>query len=1058
MIDDKNELLQKSLTLIRQLKQRLNEFQVAAREPIAITGLSCRFPGGVDSLDTLFELLLEKRDAVVSVPEKRWKSSELPPDTRQAGLLDNVRGFDAEFFRIAPIEANSLDPQQRLLLEVGHEALEQAALPPSALKDTSTGVFVGIGGQDYYKMLANRDPALFDAYMLSGTSHSTAAGRLAFHLGLQGPAVALDTACSSSLVAAHLACQSLRNRECDVALVGGVNRILAPDYSLALSRSGMLSPECRCKVFAQDADGFVRAEGCAVLVLKRLTEAQRDHDRIFAVIRGTAINQDGQTSGLTVPNGTAQVGVIRKALQDAKVDSADVDFVEAHGTGTRLGDPIELRALQTAYGENRTSHLRVGSVKSNIGHCEATAGLAGLFKALLSVQRGQFLPNLHLEKASDHFPWDESKLQVVTEPESWSAARRLAGVSSFGFSGTNAHLIIEAPPAPVRESLPQSRETRELMVLSAKSPKSLEQLRGRYLSFLERSEDPWEQIAHTSRAGRDHYRFRVAIIAQSKSEAIKKLTEVTPTDIATASSRVDLQQIGQPWEDLQRAYLEGASIAWDRTKGTLVSLPTYCWQHEDYWFEDDGSDLDRILRAAHSAPTEPCRTPETLLEQLEQWVCQQAFRVRDLVPIDAIDSKYERLWVRLGELAARSSEPEIRFSSLLADSPESEVILHLTKRCVDSISSVIQGEMEPLEVLFSHAIYNLPELYRRSPGLKRVNQRLSTAVVEIAKQRGQVRILEVGGGTGSTTRYLLERLPKNQYQYVFTDVAQNLVAQAARDFQNYPLEARLLNLEEPQDEQSCYDLIIASNVIHATRDIAESLVRLRQLLKPSGWLVMLESTKPTGWVSLVSGLTDGWWRYTDLDLRSSSPLLDVPTWKRVLLDNGFASAGVVPGEDAETDLLAGQAVLIAQNDSAFKPEKAVSHDLGTPSSTWPGQSSNVDILSELEELPPKAREQRLQVFLGELLAEILGHRQSVDLSVGFCDLGIDSLTSVVFRNRLERALKVKLSGTLIYTYPTIPILARHLLEILDGEEPAGEKSIEEQLDQKLNSLEQLLSS
>src|ERR1700754_1543447 len=435
---------------------------IAPPSGFAIVGYAARFPGAADA-DEFWDMLRKGRDAISEVPKDRWDVDEFfDPEpgapgkvvTRRAGFVDDVTGFDAPFFGMSTREVRMLDPQHRLLLETAWRAVEHSGTAPTALADTNTGVFVGLATHDYLGM-ASGDMTFpeIEAYMAIGTSNAAAAGRISYRLGLQGPAVAVDTACSSSLVAIHHACQALQLGECDLALAGGANAILTPATMITFSHAHMLAPDGRCKTFDAAADGYVRGEGCGVIVIKRLEDAIRDGDRIRAVIRGSAINQDGASGGLTVPNGVAQQRVIAEALKRAGVAPSDVGYLEAHGTGTSLGDPIEAQAAGAVLGVGREAGrpLLIGSAKTNIGHLEAAAGIAGVIKVVLSLEHELLPQHLHFENPSPHIPWDRLPVQVVNEPTAWerNGRPRIAGVSSFGFAGTNAHVILEeAPVAP----------------------------------------------------------------------------------------------------------------------------------------------------------------------------------------------------------------------------------------------------------------------------------------------------------------------------------------------------------------------------------------------------------------------------------------------------------------------------------------------------------------------------------------------------------------------------------------------------------------------------------
>jgi microcystin synthetase protein McyG len=494
--------------------------------------MGCRFPGGADNPAAYWQLLREGRDAIGEVPCDRWDIELLfdpDPDAparmsvRSGGFLANIGGFDPAFFGIAPREALSMDPQQRLLLEVTWEALEHAGIAAEGLAGSATGVFVGICNSDHFNRLLNRGTDTIDAYLASGNALSVASGRIAYCLGLQGPALSIDTSCSSSLVALHVACRSVRSGESRLAIAAGVNVMCSPEPTIALSKAHMLAPDGRCKTFDASADGFSRGEGCGVLVLKRLEHALADGDRVLALIRGTAVNQDGRSGGLTVPNGPAQEAVIRMALADAGAQANDIDYVEAHGTGTSLGDPIEVRALAGALGGGRTAAnpLLIGSVKTNLGHLESAAGVAGVIKVVLALQHERIPPHLHFRAPSPHIAWADYPVKVEPHGAAWPRGehRRMAGVSSFGFSGTNAHVVIEEAPL-AQSAAALAHRPLHCLPLSARSSAALAQLAGSYAeAFASAEEGSLLDLVNTAGAGRSHLSERAAIVAGSSAEA-----------------------------------------------------------------------------------------------------------------------------------------------------------------------------------------------------------------------------------------------------------------------------------------------------------------------------------------------------------------------------------------------------------------------------------------------------------------------------------------------------------------------------------------------------------
>ncbi len=536
---DRRAIITEALHKIDDLSARLEIAEKAGTEPIAVIGMGCRLPGGVNSPEEYWDLLRDGRSGIVRVPPERWDADALfTEDHTVPGTICNREGgfltswepdeFDAEFFSITPREAAAMDPQHRLFLEVAWEALEDAGIPPNTIRGTQTSVFVGVTAYDYMLTMSGVvRPEDLDAYVLTGNAANFAAGRMAYLLGARGPAVVLDTACSSSLVAIHLACQSLRWRESDTALVGGTNLLLSPGTSIACSRWGMLSPEGQCKTFDASADGYVRSEGCGVVVLKRLCDAQRDGNRILAVVRGSAVNQDGASSGVTVPNGPAQQALLRQALTSAKLTPADIDYIEAHGTGTPLGDPIELDALSKVFTDREgRSPLVLGAVKTNLGHLEAAAGIAGFMKTVLAVRDGHIPRNLNFRELTPHVSEGVSRLFVPTEGVAWPATEqpRRAGVSSFGVSGTNAHVVIEQAPDPV----PVARGSAAVvstLVVSGKTAQRVASMAAMLAEWIEGpgAAVPLADVAHTLNHHRARHTRFGTVVARDHTAAVAGL-------------------------------------------------------------------------------------------------------------------------------------------------------------------------------------------------------------------------------------------------------------------------------------------------------------------------------------------------------------------------------------------------------------------------------------------------------------------------------------------------------------------------------------------------------
>jgi acyl transferase domain-containing protein len=561
--------LQNAVYLVKQAQSRLAALEYAQSEPIAIVGLGCRFPGGANGAEAFWQLLSHGIDAVREVPPQRWNIDEFyDPDptapgkvnTRRGGFLDRVDEFDADFFGISPREAIRVDPQHRVLLEVGWEALEDAGIVPGDIAQTKAGVYIGVIGNDY-ALLQSRDLLDVDVFSGTGCSHAILSNRLSYVLNLNGPSITLDTACSSSLVTVHLACQSLRRREIDLALAGGVNLMLTPEMTVTLTKAYMMSPDGRCNTFDASANGYVRGEGCGLVVLKRLSDAMAVGDRILALVRGSAVNHDGRSNGLSAPNGPAQEAVIRAALREAGLQPRQISYIEAHGTGTRLGDPIEIEALREVFAADRTadSPLLVGSVKTNIGHLESAAGIAGLAKIIVALQHEQIPPHLNLRTVNPLLKLDETPLEIPTALHPWpqDVEPRRAGVSSFGFGGTNGHVILEEAPKEAAGSRQRAAGSSEvagleahylttslphypdrshhLLTLSARTPQALTELATRYATYLDDSPTSLADIAHTAAVGRTHFNHRLAIPAASPSQAASALerfiADATTSDV-----------------------------------------------------------------------------------------------------------------------------------------------------------------------------------------------------------------------------------------------------------------------------------------------------------------------------------------------------------------------------------------------------------------------------------------------------------------------------------------------------------------------------------------------
>jgi 3-oxoacyl-(acyl-carrier-protein) synthase/SAM-dependent methyltransferase/acyl carrier protein len=1132
--------VKRALVEIRRLRAELDLFRRGSSEPVAILGLAVRLPGGVNSPERFWEALAQGEDLITPVPPERWDAHAYwSPDPEQpgtmydahGGFLSDVDAFDADFFGIHPREAASMDPQQRILLELTWEALERATIDPRSLMNTKTGIFIGLSNSDYSRLLTE-DTRTIDGYTGVGAAGSIAAGRLAYFLGTQGPALVMDTACSSSLVALHEAVQSLHRGETDLAIVGAANLILSPEMNIGFSRTRMLSRDGRSKTFDASADGYVRAEGCCVIVLKRLSDAVRHGDRVLANIHGTAVNQDGRSAGITAPNGPAQEAVLRAALADAGLRPQAVSYLEAHGTGTPLGDPLEVQAIGAVYGPGRSaeSPLRVGSVKTNLGHTEAAAGLTGLIKVVLMMQPGRGIaPHLHFREPSPQIAWSRWPIEIPTHLLPWpdESHKRYAGVSSFGFSGTNAHVIVGSPDTQetdreIGQHEPAAPEE-SLLCLSAAQPVSLRALAERYIDFLQQSNESFRDICSTAAVGRAKLPHRLALIARNAAEAVEMLqgwlagrtmaglmTSAVEGGVLPSSAAGN----GGALQQIQKEYVEGGSLrAGDAAfpwTGRRVELPVYPFERKRFWFGAPPQvkrqrEREQAWQSMHAqaerqslqAPLgwSPKGYPErfaalerlTLAHARNTLAAAEAFPDANPVSVDevlrrcAFQPIYRHLirrWLlslaedglllregesfrAVGGLDSVDLEPYWQDAARhMQDDPGALAYL---RQCGGLLGDVLTGRESALETLFPGGSFALAEgLYETSAQARYFNPIVAApleAAVQTLGSRRNVRILEIGGGTGGTTAAILPFLAAGGVEYWFTDVSELFLSRARHKFAAYPfVRYALCDLDRDFDEQGygrgTFDLVFAANAMHAARDLEAALRRVQGLLSSGGSLVLLETTHHQSWFDMSTGLIEGWQHFAD-EGRDEHPLLSVDQWRAILDRTGFSDMAAFPAPESPACHL-GQHVLLArsQDTSESQPRQNSATSAGERRDTWkampqplaPGNTAVV-VAEKLQAMPAEKREQAVSTVVRETICDVfrldsppeqLGDRDRLS------DLGMDSLIALELRGALSKRLGLegRISSTIAFDTGTVGELVRLLSAALTPAAEDGSHSAE----------------
>lgn len=773
--------IQRAAYALKETQNRLSRLQQQQRQSIAVVGMSCRFPGSSNDLESFWQLLENKRNAITEVPAERWDVDKYyDPDphaagkmvTKWGGFIDNAAYFDNHFFGISDREAIVTDPQQRILLELTWEALEDSGLIPSSLRSQKVGVFVGLSTNEY---LSNIIQAASDgsAYASIGNSSAAAANRISYAFDFRGPSLAVDTACSSALFALHQACNSLRTGECDVAVVAAANIMVSPLTTINLTKAGVCSPDGKTRSFDAAANGFVRGDGAGILVLKRSSDAITSNDRIHANIIGTATNHNGSSNSLTAPRRESQEAAMRDACSFAQVSPDVVSYVEAHATGTPIGDSIELAAINNVYAKSHSKDapLKVGCIKTNVGHTEAASGLASIIKVVLAVKHHSLPATLHFERPHQDSVLAESSIDIPTSSEAWKAASPLvAAVNATGFGGANAHVLIQeyvAAPVEINDVSSDANKEPKLLVLSARTESSLRSYVQSLIPYLANTSSTWEDITWTAALKRDALECRLAAIASSKSQAIEILKEYLAGNTASglwqgrlgSPTKIEQSTNDTSLESVASRFVKGQAIDWKTlysNSGNLVDLPHYAWQRKRHWIaapDKPSLDVPSATIVATNNRTSPSARPELNVaytaptDALEQWMADQWSEALNVTPIGVKDNFFElggdslQATGLLNRLQKASGE-SIAVTALFDAQDISSLAIYLRQNHSSGVQKIVlqQSKISETETLSqdNRASQDVPGIIRRrnsTPTKKYVQNLDDTAVEELLRQK-----------------------------------------------------------------------------------------------------------------------------------------------------------------------------------------------------------------------------------------------------------------------------------------------------------------------------------
>jgi 3-oxoacyl-(acyl-carrier-protein) synthase/SAM-dependent methyltransferase/acyl carrier protein len=1124
-------------------------------QEIAIIGMAGAVADAKNIKD-IWTFLENGRDCIREFPEGRRADMDRylrfgnsgPADFRyrNGGYLEDIDQFDYEFFRLSPAEARLMDPHQRLFLQTVWQAIEDAGYGGQKITGTQTGIYLGYNADspfDYLRMILDTEPEAV-SMAVPGNISSMIASRIAYLLDLKGPSMVIDTACSAALVALHLACQGIRSGDCEMALVGSCRINFLP--LVRDQKLGIESSDGRTRAFDESSDGTGMGEGVLAVLLKPLSKALLDRDAIYAVIKGSAINQDGSSVGITAPNVAAQEAVITKAWQAAGVDPETITYIEAHGTGTKLGDPIEIDGLTRAFRRytSKKQFCAIGSIKSNIGHLDNAAGLAGLVKAALSLKHRQIPPTLHFQRPNPQIDFRESPLYVNVSLAPWetNGMRRRCGVSAFGLSGTNCHVILEEAPPVTNQAVLSTRP--QVLVLSAKKMAGLRRLITGYLEFLNENDTiRLVDLCYTAATGRGHYSYRLALLVKDLADLQTKLTRLTQSEPAqindpeifhtlpadpggqpprntnteqtklnqTASQKLQ-QWLADPREtggmmELCQLYVQGAEVPWEELYRNeipyKINLPVYpfdtrrCWLEipeagdvataspvsqiiqlpagEPPLFDDILPSLDNLLKTQFEVNGD-LMLDLAGFEEYGLLLLLQSFQAMRLFVTPGESYDPEELKCRIGVIpklnrfydaiidimirgkllamagtritaTPRVSHPDTLQKladldrlrgELIKNFPDLLPYVRLVETCIRSYPSVLPGKVPGTSVMFPNASTELvEEIYRDTKNGAYCNELAAWCMrkalslwEERCKPPRKFRILEVGAGTGGTSVGVLKELQScgGNLEYYFTDISPSLVERGREIYgREYSfMHFHKFDLEKEPDmdgfDTGSFDMILAANVIHATRNIRQTLQRLKRLLKAGGLLILIEGTKPQDFGTLTMGMLDGWWLYEDEELRMKhSPLLDLESWGMVLATAGFGRVRFVENEKCF------QSLLMAESDGIVTlhpgPDRAaISPEILSRSGrTSSGTENPRAVLTG----HPGNRYSVNEQMVADVWSEVLGF-ETLRITDNLYELGGDSIIAMRITNTLEKEYGLKIEVAEALKHQTIESFAKFL--------------------------------